>query len=501
MTKIRSFIEDFNSIVNLYPERIAFESIKEDETIITYKNLDVLIKKMLVLFSEKDIKPNALICSILPNSLESLILFLSCMKGGYKYAPIHFNYTQKEVKESINFIKPDCIFYNDLVSEEIINIFENYNTNSIEISFSTLNDIKESKFNFSSENNGKLYIFTSGTSGKQKSIVHDINKLWSSGHFFSRLHNLNFDSEFKIWNYLSHSYLGGLFNLCLIPLSIGGTIVVDDNFTGKTFLSFWQTIERCKINALWLVPSIVSGLVTIAERIKRKDISTFKKIDIAFLGTAPIQNELKNRFKSIFNIRLLENFALSETTFLTSQFLGLDPDDRFQSSGIFLDHIEFKFKKLEETITGNKLFVKTPFMMDGYLQEDSTIYFEKDDEGFFDTGDLGVLDHNKNLIITGREKDIIKKGGYFISLKEIEYLSNQHSSVEESAAVKQGHKFYGESYKLYIKLKDNFKNKISLEIIKDHIYDNLTKYKWPEEIELINSFPKTSSGKIIKGDI
>ena len=501
MSKIRNFIEDFNSILNLYPDRIALECIKGDESILTYKNLDDLIKKTLSMFLEKHIKPNSLICSIIPNSLDSIILFLSCMRGGYKYSPIHFNSTLNEVKESINFIKPEYIFYNEFVSEEITNFLKIENKKSGKISLSQIRNVEESKINFTSVGVGKLYIFTSGTSGKQKSIVHDINKLWSSGYHFLRLHNLNFDSKFKIWNYLSHSYLGGLFNLCLIPISIGGTIVIDDNFTGKTFLSFWQTIERCKINALWLVPSIVSGLVTIGERIKRKNISPFSKIEIAFLGTAPIENELKKRFNSIFNIKLLENFALSETTFITSEFSNSESDNVGQSSGAVLDHIQFKFKKKNPKFKGGKLMVKTPFMMDGYLQEDSSVFFKKDEEDFFDTGDLGLIDKNNNLIITGREKDIIKKGGYFIALKEIEFLSNKHFCVEESAAVKKEHKFYGESYKLYIKLKDNEEQDISIDSIKDYIYDNLSKYKWPDEIEFINSFPKTSSGKIIKSNI
>ena len=61
MSKIRNFIEDFNSILNLYPDRIALECIKGDESILTYKNLDDLIKKTLSMFLEKHIKPNSLI--------------------------------------------------------------------------------------------------------------------------------------------------------------------------------------------------------------------------------------------------------------------------------------------------------------------------------------------------------------------------------------------------------------------------------------------------------
>ena len=70
MQQIRNFNEDFNSILNLYPERIACEVINGEELIVTYNDLDILIKKTLSLFSELKINNNAMICSILPNSIE-----------------------------------------------------------------------------------------------------------------------------------------------------------------------------------------------------------------------------------------------------------------------------------------------------------------------------------------------------------------------------------------------------------------------------------------------
>ena len=497
MQQIRNFNEDFNSILNLYPERIACEVINGEELIVTYNDLDKLIKKTLSLFSEFKINNNAIICSILPNSIESIILFLSCMKGGYQYAPIHSNSTLSEVKEWVEFLNPEYIFYGNYFDEDIVNFLETSKINCCNFSLDLIENIDTKIKNKVPTNSGKLYIFSSGTTGKQKAIIHDINKLWSSGYYFSRLHKLDFNSDFKIWNYLSHAYLGGLFNLCLIPFSIGGTIVIDDNFTGKNFLSFWQTIERCNINALWLVPSIVKGLVSIGERIKRKNKNVFNRINIAFLGTAPIDKELKNQFLNIFNIRPLENFALSETTFISSEFKFGENDNISKSSGKILDYVDIKFKKIDSEIEGYKLLVKTPFLMEGYLTQDQTIALPKDKEGFLDTGDIGYLNNNNDLVITGREKEIIKKGGYLISLREIEIITEKYPGIIESAAVKVDHKFYGESYKLFIKFNQNLE-KVNINQIRDFIYDNLAKYKWPEEIEFIEEFPKTISGKIIK---
>lgn len=80
-----------------------------------------------------------------------------------------------------------------------------------------------------------------------------------------KFHDLK-DAQLRFWNYLPMSYLGGLFNLALIPLSTGGSLVIDETFSGKTFLQFWQTVERFDINAIWFVPTIARGLLSMAER-------------------------------------------------------------------------------------------------------------------------------------------------------------------------------------------------------------------------------------------
>ncbi len=106
---------------------------------------------------------------------------------------------------------------------------------------------------------GKIIMPSSGSTGEPKAIVLDADRLWLSASAFLKFHQLE-NQQMRFWNYLPMSYLGGLFNLSLIPLAAGGSIYIDDIFNGKTFLTFWQLLNDLKLNTLWLVPTILRGL-------------------------------------------------------------------------------------------------------------------------------------------------------------------------------------------------------------------------------------------------
>src|SRR5262249_46106212 len=143
---------------------------------------------------------------------------------------------------------------------------------------------------------GRLLLTSSGSTGEPKAMVIDTDSLWSSGLAFLNYHGF-VTREDRFWNLLPMSYLGGLFNLGLIPLAAGSTIIVSEPFSGKTFLSFWQMVEAHDISVLWLVPTMVRGLLAIAERTGAHEVvKAHRRVRASFLGTAPIDLPTKERF-------------------------------------------------------------------------------------------------------------------------------------------------------------------------------------------------------------
>lgn len=499
MEFIRSFNHDFDAIVTVYSDRIALVKFGEEEYSLTYRQLDILADRNIAWMRTLDINPGDRVGVALPNSLELLVLFVACLRGGVDFAPLACDTANDEIQRWAHLIKPRCCFFSPLLADQVISTLETTNRLCVPVMVDgRFGHLPKDAGVQQHSSNACLYLFSSGTTGIPKAIVINGDRLWSSGYAFVRLHGAGFDKPFRIWNYLPQSYLGGLFNLALIPFSVAGTVVVDEIFSGKTFLSFWQTLERYEINTLWLVPTIVRGLIAIGSRTQRARILPCTQVvDLAFLGTAPIERDTKAQFEKLFGISLLENYGLSETTFITSEFSS-EADMRNDGSvGRCLPYVELRFRSVSgEDAAYSEILVHTPYSMDGYLDENGNLMFP-DQDGFFPTGDLGYLDATGKLVLTGRIKDIIKKGGYFIGLREIELLAQRHPQVEEAAAVSIPHQFYGESYRLKVRMK-SAANKEEEEDIRNFMFSSLAKHKWPESVDVVDNFPLTASGKVRK---
>jgi acyl-coenzyme A synthetase/AMP-(fatty) acid ligase len=498
--QIRNFNQDFDAIVTIYGERTVFIPVVDGQKNLNYEQLNELVCKHLAWFEELGIKQGERIGALMPNSVEMLALFIACLRGGYGFAPLACDTSCVEAENWAKLIRPARVILGNILPTPVKEGLKNAKVNLIEIQNNGEFTFLPTNKKITKCNDGsKLFLYTSGTTGLPKAIVLDGDCLWSSGHTFVRQNGLNFESNFRIWNYLPQSYLGGLFNLCLIPMTIAGSIVVDEAFSGKTFLSFWQTVDRYDLSALWFVPTIVRGLLTIGEQTHRYETKSYKDIiKIAFLGTAPIELATKEKFEELFGIKLLENYGLSETTFITSEKLNDHIKSSEGSVGNLLPYIEVKFRPVgtDKDPAFQEVLVKTPFLFDGYLDSENKISTTSEN-GFFPTGDLGYLNEKGQLIITGRCKDIIKKGGQLISFREIEVAIIKHPLVANAAAISTPHPFYGESYKLFLKLVEDAPPS-SIDEVKKYLYENIAKYKWPDKIELVNEFPQTGSGKIRK---
>ena len=123
-----------------------------------------------------------------------------------------------------------------------------------------------------------------------------------------------------------------------------------------------------------------------------------------------------------------------------------------------------------------------------------------DVEGFFHTGDLGLLTEDAAIIITGRKKDLINRGGEKISAKEIEDILHQHPSIAEAAVVAMPHARLGETVCAYVIL--NTAASLSFDDMVTHMANSgFAKQKTPEKMVLIGDFPRTASGKIRKDQL
>jgi acyl-CoA synthetase (AMP-forming)/AMP-acid ligase II len=505
-TLLRSFARDFDELVATGGERVAFIDARY-EARYAYSELDRLMRRCRALFAARGARPGDCVLSLLPTSADGIVAFLAAAQGGFSFAPLPAEAVAHEVARALDLVRPRVCLVPEIASEAVLDAIRSAEVPVVRVSldgaFAWLPELGDESPPANAPA-GRLYLTTSGSTGEPKAIVLDIDRLWSSGKAFAARHRfLGRDSRFL--NILPISYLGGLFNLCLVPMASGGDFVVGEPFSGRSLLSFWQQVEQFDVTVLWLVPTIVRGLLAIADRTSRQRVSPPKRVRACFLGTAPIDLATKARFEETFGIPLLENFALSETTFLTSELLDDGMPREEGSVGTALPYATLRFLPLEDAGDGDgsaagtaEIAVRTPFLFLGYLQRDGSLDLPLDDEGYFHTGDVGHLTADGVVVVGGRLRDVIKKGGYFIALREIELLAERHPAVREAAAVPIAHEFYGESFRLLLIPEPGADQRETAAALGAWLRERLVRYKWPDKIEAVSEFPRTASGKIRK---
>lgn len=498
---IRDFLDDLRRLVGLHETRPAIID-GHDAVVMTWGEMDRRSDHAAAYLAGLGLGTGERLVLQVPNSVDCFLLFLGCMKLGAEFAPLPPQASLREVRSWTALVRPKVAVLADSAVPAVAEALQEAGVATASIRLAkSLAWLPAAEKPARPTRSGRLLLKTSGTTGEPKAMVFDIDRLWSSGSAFLRYHDF-VDADARFLNNLPMSYLGGLFNLGLIPLAAGGCFVAAQPFSGTSFLSFWQDVERFDINVLWMVPTIARGLLAIANRTRRPQVERRRTaIRAAFLGTAPIDLATKEAFEATFNIPLVENFALSETTFFTSETLGSRFRREQGSVGETLPYVEMRFgERPDPDAQPAEIEVKSPYLFLGYLGEDGAINLPLTDDGFLRTGDIGHLNARGSLVIDGRTRDIIKKGGHFVPLREIEILAEQHPEVREAVAVPIPHDFYGEDFCLAVHLREGHSAE-ALPALNRWLHDNLVNYKWPQHIVIRDTFPRTASGKVRKKEL
>lgn len=497
MTSTMGFFSSFKKRVAERPHSIALLDLNGRK--FTYQEFSLYIGQAQVWLKQFELNPGDKIISVLPNSIETAALFFASMFSGYVYAPLPCTSTVHEISRWGGLINAKlCFLVASVSSEFTLSLKRNLQCQLRVIHCnSELFKSKGGGQDSFSNDVGQLLIASSGTTGEPKAMLLSPDTLWNAAEAFLQYHGVN-ESDIRFWNYLPMFYLGGLFNLLLIPLAAGGSVLIDETFSGKTFLTFWSVVEQFNVNALWLIPTIIRGLTDIAARLGNHT-RAYPKIDYCYLGTAPISVQEKERCTEIFGLKTLENYGLSETTFISSE---RDADWSLRESGDvgnLMPQVQVKLKPLNgKEDDMQQIWVRTPFMMQGYLDQHGFHLPSYDAEGYWNTGDLGCL-NNGHLKLLGRERDVIKKGGVLIALREIESLAALFPGVAEVVAIQVSHAFYGEAYELRVRVLDSVTcQDIFIEALKTFLFERLSRHKWPEDILVVDAFPRTQTGKVQK---
>ncbi len=218
-------------------------------------------------------------------------------------------------------------------------------------------------------------------------------------------------------------------------------------------------------------------------------------------GGAPKPATLAGEVADLFDAPVLSGYGLTEAPILTMADVSDDPEDLASTEGRPVKGSELRIVTLDgrPAVAGEEgeIRARGAQVMVGYL--DPSLDDEAfDEDGFLRTGDLGHVDGNGNLVVTGRLKDVIIRKGENVSAKEVEDLLVTHPAVADAAVIGLPDPDAGERVCAVVQLVDGV-DALPLEDVTAHLREQgLATRKLPEQVEVIDVLPRNSAGKVLK---
>ncbi|MCI5109727.1 MAG: acyl-CoA synthetase [Marivita sp.] len=345
------------------------------------------------------------------------------------------------------------------------------------------------------------YFHTGGTTGMPKVAQHRYSGMIYNGWLG---HKLLFTEQDSIMCPLPLFHVFACHVILMASVVSGAHTVfpTPQGYRGEgVFDNFWKLCERWKTTFVITVPTAMSALM---QRPVDADLSTIKT---AFSGSSPLPLELFNRFEKACGVRVVEGYGLTEATCLVS----CNPPDGLKkvgSVGIPFPHTDVKIlsQKNGEVVTCGvdeigEICISNPGVYAGHTYTEAAKNADLFHFGtHLRTGDLGRIDADGYLWITGRAKDLIIRGGHNIDPAEIEEALLAHPAVAFAGAIGQPDAHAGELPCAFVELVEGaiVTEQDLLDHCAVHVHERAAV---PKHMTILDELPKTAVGKVFKPDL
>jgi acyl-CoA synthetase (AMP-forming)/AMP-acid ligase II len=335
-----------------------------------------------------------------------------------------------------------------------------------------------------------VLIYTSGTTGTPKGVMLTHDNLLISAK--TTAHFRKMDADDKVYVVLPISHIVGI-SLLIMTLMVGGTVRLVGKYDAAALA---KAIAEEGITILNGVPATYQRLL------EYKAVAGLRQLDrgslrlIAVAG-APLDLDLKSRVEQELGLPLSNGYGITECSPGISG-VRFDTPRSDHAVGTLLPGVEARVRTIDGIPVARggigELHVRGRNVMRGYYRAPDLTAKAIDSEGWFNTGDLARLDGDC-LYIVGRTKEMIIRSGFNVYPAEVEAILNSHEAVVQSAVV--GRTVEGnEEIVAFVQLMQG--SPVKPADLMAFINPQLTSYKRPSEIILLDALPATSTGKILK---
>ncbi len=534
-TQYRSLAHLLEEAFRKYADRKAYACMGKS---ITFSELDTMSQRMAAWLQAKGLKPGARVALMMPNVLQYPVALAAVLRAGYVVVNVNPLYTPRELQHQLTDSGAEAI----VVLENFAHTLEQVlgQTQVKHVILATMGDLlgglKGTLVNLvvrkvkkmvpayslpgaiafnkvlaegARETLGQVAIghddiaflqYTGGTTGVSKGAVllhrHVIanvlqNEAWFAPTLGRQLAGQQ--AQFACALPLYHIY--ALTVCALLGLRVGGMNLLIPN--PRDIKGFIKELGGYRINIFPAVNTLYNGLLNDDD---------FAKLDFSGLMVCPgggmaVQKAVADKWLKTTGIPIVEGYGLSETSPVVtanrcdiSEFTG--------TIGLPLPSTELRILDDAGNAvpfgTAGEIAVRGPQVMAGYWQRDDETAKVMTPDGFFKTGDIGIMDDKGYTRIVDRKKDMILVSGFNVYPNEVEGVVAAMPGVLEVACVGVPDQHSGEAVKLYVVKKDA---SLTADQVKAFCKEQLTGYKRPKFVEFRETLPKTNVGKILRREL
>jgi len=472
-------------------------ALKLDELEMSYRALDTASARVAGLLAQRGIGPGERVGVMLPNVPEFAVVYYGVLRAGGVVVPMNPLLKEREVAFYLGDSGAQLVFAWHGFAEAAEAGAREPGTDCLFVTpgefARLLSEVEPAAEPIDrAPDDTAVILYTSGTTGTPKGAELTHSNLTSNVATVVALHSFSERDVLLGALPLFHSF--GQTCSMNATIASGATLSLIPRFDAGRALGI---IERDGATVFQGVPTMYSALLHHPER-ESFNTSTLR---VCVSGGASLPAEVLRGFEEAFGCTLLEGYGLSETSPVASSNRP-DRERRPGSVGVPIDGVQIRIvdENGAEVPIGarGEIVIRGPNVMKGYWgRPDATAETIRD--GWFHTGDIGVMDEDGYFFIVDRLKDMIIRGGYNVYPREVEEVLYEHPAVREVAVVGVPDPELGEEVAAAVALKEGAA--ADEDELRDFVKARVAPYKYPRLISFFPDLPKGPSGKIVKREI
>lgn len=334
-----------------------------------------------------------------------------------------------------------------------------------------------------------VVLYTSGTSGRPKGVMLTCGNIAANVRQCQEW--VEFSRDDMILGVLPQFHSFGLTVLTMLPLATGARAVYTARFIPRKIVDL---AKQHRPTALVAIPSMYNAL-RLMKDVGPEDLRSLR---FTVSGGEPLPDAVYDGFHQKFGIEINEGYGLTETSPVTNWCRP--SEQRRKCVGRALSGIDQRIVGPDGAVLGpnqdGEVRMKGPNIMKGYLNLPDETAAVFDAHGYFKTGDMGRLDEQGFLSITGRIKEMLIIGGENVFPREIEEVLNRHESVKDSAVIGMQDGMRGEVALAFVELKEGAS--FDESALKAFCREHIAGFKVPRDIRVVKELPRNPTGKIMR---